>query len=320
VSAPTPTPTRAPRPEAVLVGVTVLWGSTFIVAKDVVRSAPPLAYLTVRFGVAAALLALLYRRQALRLLLARGALVDGAVLGLLHALGLALQTVGSLYTTASKTAFITALNTPLVPVVAFLLYRSRPSPPQRIAVVLATVGLGLLTYPPGSAEWNPGDLATVGCAVVYAFTIVEIARRSVGREAGPFTALQVSVAALVFALLWSAAHLALALVPAAALPELVRLETRPFLIASGGRFPLELAYMSIVCTAVAMATQTWAMARMSATHAAIVFALEPVFATALAVAVEGGAEWPGARGGAGAALVLAAVLVSELRIRDRLRS
>jgi drug/metabolite transporter (DMT)-like permease len=55
------------------------------------------------------------------------------------------------------------------------------------------------------------------------------------------------------------------------------------------------------------------MARMSATHAAVVFALEPVFATALAIAVEGGSEWPGSRGAAGAALVLAGVLASEMK-------
>jgi drug/metabolite transporter (DMT)-like permease len=55
------------------------------------------------------------------------------------------------------------------------------------------------------------------------------------------------------------------------------------------------------------------MRRMSATHAAIVFALEPVFATGLAIAVEGGSEWPGPRGAAGALLIFVGVVASELR-------
>jgi drug/metabolite transporter (DMT)-like permease len=69
--------------------------------------------------------------------------------------------------------------------------------------------------------------------------------------------------------------------------------------------------MALVCTVGTFLTQMWAMARMSATAAAVVFALEPVFATGMAIAVEGWAEWPGARGAAGAALVLFGVFASE---------
>jgi drug/metabolite transporter (DMT)-like permease len=58
---------------------------------------------------------------------------------------------------------------------------------------------------------------------------------------------------------------------------------------------------------------TWAQARMSATHAAIIFSLEPVFATALAALWRDSDELPGSRAAFGAALVLAGVIVSELR-------
>jgi drug/metabolite transporter (DMT)-like permease len=71
-------------------------------------------------------------------------------------------------------------------------------------------------------------------------------------------------------------------------------------------------YMAIACTVVTFGLQTWAMARMSATHAAIVFALEPVFATVMAIGWDGSAEWPGARGATGAAIVMIAVTVSEV--------
>ncbi len=59
---------------------------------------------------------------------------------------------------------------------------------------------------------------------------------------------------------------------------------------------------------------TWGQARMSASHAAVIFALEPVFATAFAVWLRGTAEWTGARATVGAALVVAGVVVSELRL------
>src|SRR4051794_10831084 len=182
------------RPELVLVGVTVLWGSTFIVTKDIVRDAPPMLYLVFRFGIAAVLLLALYGRGARK----RQLLIDGALLGVLNSLGLILQVIGQVYTTASKSAFITSLNTPLVPIVSFALYRTRPSPPQLVAVVLATVGLMLLTYPVGGARWNLGDLYTIGCAVFYAFTIVQIARRSPRHDARPLTAVQIAAATVTF--------------------------------------------------------------------------------------------------------------------------
>jgi drug/metabolite transporter (DMT)-like permease len=77
------------------------------------------------------------------------------------------------------------------------------------------------------------------------------------------------------------------------------------------RLVAELAWMTLACTVATFGLQTWAMARMSATHAAIVFALEPVFATAIAIGWEGSAEWPGGMGAAGAALVMLAVAVGE---------
>jgi drug/metabolite transporter (DMT)-like permease len=58
---------------------------------------------------------------------------------------------------------------------------------------------------------------------------------------------------------------------------------------------------------------TWAQGRMSATHAAIIFSLEPVFATAFAVLLRGSGEWMGGYGNLGALLILAGIVVSEIR-------
>src|SRR5437588_10186657 len=107
------------RPELVLVGVTVLWGSTFIITKDIVREAPPMLYLVFRFGIAALVMLAIYGRQIKKELGNRQLLVDGFVLGLLNSLGLVLQVLGQVFTTASKSAFITSLNTPLVPLVSY---------------------------------------------------------------------------------------------------------------------------------------------------------------------------------------------------------
>ncbi len=307
------------RPELVLVGVTVLWGSTFIVTKDIVRDAPPMLYLVLRFGIAALAMLAIYWPQLRREARNRQLIVDGAVLGVLNSLGLVLQVIGQVFTTASKSAFITSLNTPLVPLVSFALYRTRPSRAQLVAVALATLGLMLLTYPEGGARWNAGDLYTVGCAGFYAFTIVQIARRSPRHDARPLTAVQIAAAALTFCCALALAKLCIRIMPPASLPAFAQLEARPLLWTP--RFVVELLWMALACTVVTFGLQTWAMARMSATHAAIVFALEPVFATLMAIGWEGSAEWPGARGATGAAIVMIAVAASELpRRRGKLEA
>ncbi|HEX2574230.1 MAG TPA: DMT family transporter [Polyangia bacterium] len=306
------------RPEVLLIAVTFLWGSTFAVTKDVVRAAPPLPYLSLRFSFAALLLFLLHP-QALR---PRRALWrDGLILGTLQAFGLVLQVLGQVYTTASKAAFVTALATTLTPLVAFLRDGDRPGRPQLLAVGLATLGLYFLTYPVDGATWNRGDLYTALCALIYSGAIVETARRAPRHPAGDLTAMQTGIAAAFFLLFLGTARLTLACLPpepSFQIPAILELERRP--VAFDLRFVLQLSYMSIVCTVITFLGQTWAMSRLSATHAAVVFALEPVFATALAIVLLGPSEWPGTRGAWGALLVLSGVLVSELPRRPRIET
>ncbi len=300
------------RPELVLAAVTTLWASTFIVTKDIVRTNAPLFYLTLRFSVGAAVLLALVPR-ALRP--SRKTLRDGIVLGAGQAFGLALQVFGQVYTTATKSSFVSSLSTALTPLLALALYRERPSGAQATGVLLATFGLLLLTYPTDGAEWNRGDLFSVACAAVYAGVIVETARRARGSDVGALTALQTVTAAICFGLAFLAAHGAAAVLPPERWPVLLRVEARP--LAIGGKLLAQISYMALVCTAGTFSAQTWAMSRMSAAHAAVVFALEPVFATGMAIAVEGASEWPGRRGAVGAGLVLAGVLAAEIRRRNR---
>jgi drug/metabolite transporter (DMT)-like permease len=296
-----------PRPEAVLLFVTLLWGSTFVVTKDVVAGAPPMAYLAVRFGLATVLMTAIW--LARRSSVSRASLRDGLVLGLLNAAGMAFQVVGQVYTTASKSAFITSLNTPLTPVMAFMLYRERPTRPQLLGVLVASLGLMLLTWPTEGGRANLGDLTTLGCSLAYATYIVEGTRRMGRHDARLMTLLQLAVGALAFAALMAVFRLGLSHLsppPAVLLPEARPLVLSPRLVA-------QILYLGIGCGVVAVLLQTSVMGRLSATTAAIIFALEPVFASAFALVVDGRAEWPGSRGAAGAVGVLCAVAVSQWR-------
>ncbi|HEV3470688.1 MAG TPA: DMT family transporter [Pyrinomonadaceae bacterium] len=294
--------------DAAILGTTVIWGSTFAVARDILDYWPPLAYLALRLGLAALVFAALFPGQLAR---ARGAAWGaGAALGLLIGFGFLGQTAGLLYTTPAKSAFITGLTTPLVPFVAYLLTRARPSRENLVGVVLASVGGALILAPADAGGFNAGDLITLGTTVLFATHITLLgvyARRFDPRQ---LSVLQITVAAALLCAAWAALHLYAAFGAGPLAPVLAR-EVGP--LAWGGRAAGQLAYMAFVATVVTFLMWTWGQARMTATHAAIIFSLEPVFATLFAVWVRGSAEWTGGRATAGALLIVAGVIASELR-------
>jgi drug/metabolite transporter (DMT)-like permease len=308
--------------DAALVLTTVIWGSTFAFSKDILDHWPPLLYVMLRMAAAGALLFALFARPVARA--SRREWAAGATLGLMLGAGLAGQTVGQVYTTAAKSAFVTGLTTPLVPFVAFLLFRARPSRENFLGVVLASAG-GLLILAPrggefaataadGAAAVNAGDIITLFCTVLFAAHITLMSLYARRYDVRRLTVVQIVTAAALLGVAWGALRLyaGWAEVGAAELPRAFAREFAP--LALNAAVLWRFAYMVVVATVLNFLLWTWAQGRMSATHAAIIFSLEPVFATLFAVALRGAGEWPGGwAANTGAALIIAGVVVSELR-------
>ena len=286
------------RADAVLLLVTVVWGSSFIVVKNVVQDSPPLAFLFFRFLLAAVVSGLLVfgRRRT------PGLLRDGAVIGAFLAGGMTLQVLGQVETTASKAAFLTGLSVVMTPFAAFARTRALPSLENGVGIVLAGLGFFLLTFPAKGGPINRGDLAIFGCAILFAFYIVEMAVRTSAHDPFWLTVVQLSVVAATAAVLAVGARVAGA-----------PLELRP--IVWHGGFLRAVLYLGTIGTVGTFLSQAWAQRHMSATHAAIIFALEPVWAALLAAWLLH--ERLGSRAGWGGAMVLAGIVVSEMRLRPR---
>ncbi|MFL6176517.1 MAG: DMT family transporter, partial [Ornithinibacter sp.] len=126
-----------------LVCVTAVWGSTFFLIHDLVEHVPPADFLAVRFGIAAVVMFVLFRRQTLAL--TRRQLRVGVVLGLLYGVAQVLQTTGLAHTDASVSGFITGTYVVLTPVLGALLLHDRIGKVTWFAVGLATLGLALLS-------------------------------------------------------------------------------------------------------------------------------------------------------------------------------
>ena len=295
--------------DATLVVTTLIWGSTFIMAKDILVRWPPIAYLTFRFLLAALALAVLFWRELRQA--RREAWRAGAVLGLLVGGGFALQAAGQVYTTAAKSAFVTGFATPLVPFVAYALLRVRPSVENMLGVALASVGGALILLPQGADEINRGDLLTLAATALFAAHITLMSRYTRRFEMRQLTALQLATAAALFLFISTCARLGAQVFAPTMLPAFLVRETAP--LAWDAVLALQLIYLALVGTLITFLLWAWAQARMSATHAAIIFSLEPVFATVFAVGLRGAGEGLGRRGYFGAALIFAAIVVSELR-------
>jgi drug/metabolite transporter (DMT)-like permease len=277
-----------------LVVMTLIWGATFVVVKRALADASTLLFLTIRFGAAAFVLALIFRthfRKDFRAGNLGISLRAGALAGFCLFSGYALQTLGLRYTTASKAGFLTGFTTPMVAVLSSIVYRRAPQFIEVVGVATAFLGMALMTIPSGGFQIGGGDLLVAGCAVAFAFHILTTGRFASQVDMGVFTVTQIATgAAMGAATFWWA--------------EPVRIQWSFALIGA-------LVVTSLFATALAFFIQTWAQRWTSPTRTALIFALEPVFAWITSFLLLG--EVLSGRGTVGAILILGGVLMVELK-------
>jgi drug/metabolite transporter (DMT)-like permease len=282
---------RRLRADLALVLNTLIWGSTFVVVKQAIQGISPMLFLAFRFSIATLALALLLP-GALRSSSGRSASVRAGVLaGLFLFCGYAFQTFGLRLTSPAKSAFITGLSIPAVPLLSALVYRIRPRLMEAAGVLAATAGLGLITLQGESLAISRGDLLTLACALSYGCHIVTVGHFSgkVGFEGLALT--QVGTSALLsLALCWWFEP--------------------PFVIWSPW-LVIATVFVGLAATALAFTIQAWAQQYTTSTRTALIFALEPVFAWITSYVVMG--ESLSGRAAAGAVLILGGILLVELK-------
>ncbi|HAM24501.1 MAG TPA: EamA family transporter [Actinobacteria bacterium] len=269
---------------ALLIATTAVWGSTFVVVKDLVQDLPVADFLAVRFALAAAVLAIL-RPKSLRL--TRQHLRWGVPLGVVLALGYLLQTQGLRTTSAWTAGFITGLFVVFTPLLSSALFKQRLPRGTWWGVALATAGLAALSLQGWSL--GIGELLTLGCAFAYAVHIIGLGAWSTPSNAASLALVQLIVVSVLCGI--------------ASLPGGLTLPA--------GRDQWgAVIFLAVFATATAFLAQTWAQAHMSATRAAVVITFEPVFAAIFAFGFAG--EQLTIRTVIGGALIVAAMYLVEL--------
>ncbi len=304
-----------------MLAVVMLWGAMFVLIKEALAVISPQWFNSIRMTIAFACLALVYRRQWRQL--TREAWLFGAAAGGSLAIGYVFQTQGLVYTTATNSAFITALVVVIVPILATIPGMRPPDhgTPEWTAwagALVALLGVALLMLP-AHAHWtlllaaggkeSLGNLLTLVCAVGFSLYVIALAHAAGRAEFEQLILLQIGFA-MVF------------LTVGALIMEPIRMDSLAHLAAPGGALrqpfvPISLLVAGVLATALAFGIQTWAQQAIPAANIAVILTLEPVFAWLTAfVALKEKLEL---RRGVGAILVLFGIFAAEILPRWRQR-
>ncbi|MGC1616423.1 MAG: DMT family transporter [Candidatus Acidiferrum sp.] len=286
--------TRRSRADLSLAFCSLLWGATFVVVKDSLAYSSVFIFLAARFTLAAVLMAA-FRPQVFRAL-KREELLAGAALGFFMFGGYAFQTAGLLYTTPAKSGFITGSSVVMVPLLLGIFWGRRLTLWVYGGVSAAVFGLYFLTVPvEGISHLNRGDLLTFIAAGLYAMHIILVGDYTRRHSVAALSVLQVAACA---ALAWLATGVASVS------------GWEPARFGWQAESLVGIAICAVLATAVAFSIQLWAQQFTTSSHAAILFTLEPVFASITSYLLL--RERLGKRALLGAAFVLAGILIAEL--------
>ncbi len=266
-----------------LVGVTAVWGWTFVLVREAVTAWGVMDFLAVRFAIAALVMLPFGGRR-----LTAPSLRTGLWIGAILAAGYTLQTWGLTLTTATNAGLITGLFVVLAPVADRILYGTRISRAAVASVGLSLAGMVLLTGRTPSTV-AVGDLLVLACALAFGIHIAVLSRHSPEHDPGALTTAQMTALAVIFVLLW----------PLTGSPAVPPREVW-----------FALALTGVVASAVAYSIQTFAQRHLSTARTAVILTLEPVFAGFFGHALAGERleplQW------LGAALIFGALTLSEI--------
>ena len=268
-----------------LIGVTAIWGYTFVPVQDAVAIYPLSRSSRSDSAISTLVLPPFAWRSLHRL--PWSAVVGGVGAGALLATAYGLQTAGLDLTTVSSTGFITGLYVVLTPIIALVLFRTPVAAAAWVGVALAVAGLLMLNGVPGGSAL--GNALVLGNAVAQSFQIVAMERFAPRYDARALTFLQMAVACLAFTVI------------AVARGELTMPE--------GGTVWFALVVTGVFAGALGYLVATWVQSRTTAARAALVFTLEAPFAALFGVLLL--SERLGVLGWAGCAVMLAGIVLAE---------
>ena len=236
-----------------MLGTAAVWGGSFVIMKDSLAKQDVFSFLASRF-IVAAILMFIYRPTAFRGL-SRQFIFRGIFAGILLGSGYIFQTFGLTNTTVSNTGFITGLYLVFTPLISLIILRRHVLKIQWLAVLLATIGLFLISF--NGVSIGVGETLVLISAILYGAHFVALGEWSDGGNTYALTLIQITTLAVIASF---------------------------FTIKDGFQLPpdssvwLAVLFTAFFATFLAFLVQTKAQSVMSATAASILLATETPFA------------------------------------------
>jgi drug/metabolite transporter (DMT)-like permease len=273
-----------------LILTTVLWGTSFIITKNIIEDVPIFLYLGLRFLIAFfGFIPFFPRLKNLN----KKILLMGCITGLLYFFGILFQTYGlQLNDSAGKTGFVTGLSTIIVPFITWLGYKKRFHLRIWLAVITSVFGMALLLLE-GVSGLIIGDLLVLICAFFFAIYIVLNDKYVHLVDVYLYSIIQVfviSISSFISSLILRE-------------PYNLKLLSPPFWII--------LLYMGIAVMTLTVLFQNWSQQYQGPTTTAIIFTLEPVFAALFGFLI--GGEVLSLFAWIGCGLIFCAILITVLK-------
>ncbi len=282
------------RAEIYLAIATLIWGATFVIIKEGLKSASPVLFIGIRFTAAFLILGAFNWKSFSTA--SKNMWKHALILGILNYIAYAAQTIGLEYTTVAKSSLVTYLFSVLTPPLQFLITGKKPSIGNMAGLAVVFTGMMIITSPKAEGI-NFGDILTLASAFSYALYIVYIDVYSSVKDAGFLVSIQFLITGV----------LGFATAP---------LVEKPFLIIDMNLI-LSIGYLSILGSAVAIYLINRFQKYTSPTKAVIIYSLEPLFSVLLGIIILN--ESKSTAKFSGMALIIGGILISELweKIRER---
>ncbi len=272
-----------------LIITTILWGTSFIITKNITENIPIFLYLGLRFLIAfLGFIPFFPHFKNLN----KKVIVMGLITGMLYFLGIVFQTYGLQSTTAGKTGFITGLSTVIVPFLAWFGFKKPLNIRIWIAVILSIIGMAFLLLE-GESGFIIGDILVLVCAFIFAFYIVLNDKYVRITDIYLYSIIQICVITLS------------SFVCSLLLGESYNLLSNP------PTFWFIMIYMGIAVMTLTILFQNWSQQYQGPTQTAIIFTLEPVFAVLFGFLI--GSEILSLFGWIGCGLIFIAILTTVLK-------
>ncbi len=243
-----------------LLVVTLIWGATFPLIAEALKFMSPFLFVTLRFSCAAVFLLLwVYKRLGKT---SSPLLMAGIILGLINAAVYLFQTFGMQTVDPDTSAFVAAAGVVFVPFIAHFMQLAKVKMIEYVGVFICLFGLYVLTGA-DLRHLHTGELWILLATLFWAIGVCYLQKVSPKVKELNLLAFYQIVFTIPLSVAMTSAD--------------------SHIIAWAPIVWIAIIYSGILATAVVFLLQVRYQQQTTATHAAIIYSLEPVFASVLAI-------------------------------------